>query len=227
MAGEELSAVPRGERARPDDFDTVGGRFPLPALVALCRYCDNGLGCRETLASCKGYLIGYALGMDSGNLLTQAREAAGLSQAELSDLASTSRPTLSAYEHGRKSPTLATATRIVAAAGFDLTSAPRITFRQITGARGRPIQVPDALAAEVQLPLHLYWPDRGRKFDLRDRRQRARVYVIVLREGGPGDILTYIDGVLLIDLWDDLVLPLDTRAAWDAVVAGRAVEQVA
>lgn len=174
--------------------------------------------------------------MTSENVLTQARKAAGLSQAELANLASTSRPTLSAYERGRKSPTLATASRIVAAAGFDLNIAPRITFRQITGARGRPAHVPDvlprlqpedALAAPVQLPLHLNWSDRGRQFDLRDRRQRARVYEIVLREGGPDDILTYIDGVLLIDLWDDLVLPLDIRTAWDAVVAGRAVEQVA
>lgn len=59
--------------------------------------------------------------------------------------------------------------------------------------------------AVVQLPLHLNWSDRGRRFDLRDRRQRARVYEIVLREGGPDDVLSYLDGVLLVDLWDELV----------------------
>lgn len=73
-------------------------------------------------------------------------------------------------------------------------------------------------SATVELPLHLNWSDRGRRYDLRDRRQRARVYEIVLREGGPVDVLTYVDGALLIDLWDDLVLPVAIRAAWQSVV---------
>lgn len=59
--------------------------------------------------------------------------------------------------------------------------------------------------ATVQLPLHLNWSDRARPFDLRDRRQRARVYEIVLREGGPADVLAYIDGALLADMWSELV----------------------
>jgi hypothetical protein len=33
------------------------------------------------------------------------------------------------------------------------------------------------------------------------------VYEIVLQEGRPADILTHIDGALLVDLWDDLILP--------------------
>ncbi|HEY8720211.1 hypothetical protein [Pengzhenrongella sp.] len=41
---------------------------------------------------------------------------------------------------------------------------------------------------------------------------------MVLREGLPEDVLTYVDGVLLVDLWDDLVLPRDLRAAWDPVI---------
>jgi hypothetical protein len=28
---------------------------------------------------------------------------------------------------------------------------------------------------------------------------------IVLREGGPDDVLRYVDGVLLVDIWDELV----------------------
>ncbi|MGH3545106.1 MAG: hypothetical protein ACRDPW_04195 [Mycobacteriales bacterium] len=51
-------------------------------------------------------------------------------------------------------------------------------------------------------------------FDLSDRRQRARCYEIVLREGSPEDVLTYIDGALLVDLWEELVLPQDIRQAW-------------
>lgn len=164
--------------------------------------------------------------MNLGGILAQARVSAGMSQGTLARLAETSRTTLSAYEHGRKSPTLQTAARIIAAAGFDLTLTPRIEFSQVTTARGRQIHVPSVLPrlaadrafATVQLPLHLNWSDRERLYDLRDRQQRARVYEIVLREGEPVDILTYIDGVLLVDLWEDLVLPHEVRTAWQAVV---------
>lgn len=72
--------------------------------------------------------------------------------------------------------------------------------------------------ATVRLPLHLNWSQPDRRFDLRDRRDRALAYEIVLREGGPEDVLTYVDGVLLVDLWDELVLPRAIREAWaDAV----------
>ena len=39
----------------------------------------------------------------------------------------------------------------------------------------------------------------GRRFDLRDRRQRARLYELVLREGRPSDVLAYVDGALVMD----------------------------
>jgi transcriptional regulator with XRE-family HTH domain len=173
--------------------------------------------------------------MDAATILEQARRTAGLSQAGLAEAAGTSRPTLSAYEHGRKSPTLQTAARILDAAGFDLTFVPQVEFREVAVDRGRPIVVPTALPrlpveralAVVELPLHLNWSDRGRRFDLRDRRQRARVYEIVLREGGPDDVLLYIDGVLLVDLWDELVLPRATRSAWQGVITGAPEERVA
>ncbi|UMG92868.1 helix-turn-helix transcriptional regulator [Nocardioides sp. TF02-7] len=167
--------------------------------------------------------------MSAGSLLEQARRAAGLSQAALAERAGTSRPTLSAYEHERKSPTLETAGRIVGEAGFELVISPRIEFREVAVERGRPIQVPNALPrlpldrafATVRLPLHLNWSDRGRLFDLRDRRQRARVYELVLREGGPQDVVAYLDGALLVDLWETLVLPARIRAAWAPVVTGQ------
>jgi hypothetical protein len=40
----------------------------------------------------------------------------------------------------------------------------------------------------------------------------------VLREGGPDDIVAYIDGLLLVDLWDELVLPWQVLAAWEGLV---------
>jgi transcriptional regulator with XRE-family HTH domain len=162
------------------------------------------------------------------DLIRRARDAANLKQAELAKLAKTSRPALSAYEHGQRSPTMATAQRIVEAAGFELTIEPRIRFELHTTARGRPFHVPDhlprlstsAALAQVRLPLHLNWSDRGRVFDLSDRRQRARVYAIVLREGTPADLLEHIDGVLLADLWEELVLPREIREAWTPLIRG-------
>jgi len=44
------------------------------------------------------------------------------------------------------------------------------------------------------------------------------VYEVVLREGTPDDIRGLIDGALLVDLGDDLVLPRAVRAAWDSVI---------
>ena len=56
----------------------------------------------------------------AGNLIKLARHDAGLSQRALAKQAGTSQATLSAYETGRKSPSLETLARIVRAAGRDL-----------------------------------------------------------------------------------------------------------
>lgn len=160
------------------------------------------------------------------NLLERTRVEAGLSQEELAERAGTSRTTISAYEHGRKSPTLATATRLLSSAGFELTAEPRITFAEVQVRRGRPVFVPNRLwrlsireaFTSVTLPLGLNWSRPGAVFDLSDRRQRARCYEIVLREGTPDDLRRYIDGALLIDVWRDMVLPRELRAAWQPLV---------
>ncbi len=161
-------------------------------------------------------------------MIRDARMAAGVSQAELATRAGTSRPTLSAYEHGRTSPTLDTAVRILHAAGAELTFQPRIEFRTVTNRRGRPITVPTHLPRlpvnhafpRGPLPLHLNWSDPDQVYDLADRDDRRLVYEIVLREGGPTDVLEFIDGALLIDLWPEFTLPADVRAAWQPLVSG-------
>ncbi len=169
--------------------------------------------------------------MDTGapaGLLERARRAARLTQQELATRAGTSRPTVSAYEHGRKVPTLDTAVRLLQAADHDLELVPRITFTDHS-VRARLLAVPSSLPrlpleaafAKVELPLHLSWSSPSRSFDLSDRNDRARVYETVLREGVAQDVLTYIDGALLVDLWPDLVLPKAVRAAWDPVVNAR------
>jgi hypothetical protein len=41
---------------------------------------------------------------------------------------------------------------------------------------------------------------------------------LVLREAEPADILRFVDGVLLVDLWDELVLPKYVRTAWEPLI---------
>jgi DNA-binding XRE family transcriptional regulator len=164
--------------------------------------------------------------MDTENLLAQARRTAGMSQDELARRAHTSSAHTVSYENGHKFPLWRRAARLLTKAGFEFTIQPRVQFVEQTTPRGRAVSVPTSLPrlpieqalATVALPLHLNWSAPGRQFSMRDRSRRARVYEIVLREGGPEDVLTYIDGVLLIDLWNELVLPRDIRAAWAPVV---------
>lgn len=163
----------------------------------------------------------------AGTIIERARRGSGLSQRELARRSGTSQPTLSTYEHGTKSPTLAVAERIVNNSGFELDVVPRVAFTTHSGARGGPFVVPDRLwrldtataMATVTLPQHLHWSGPSRPLSLRDRRDRARVYERVLREGEPADLLTYLDGALLLDLWDDLVIPRAIRSAWEPLMA--------
>ncbi|WP_208297848.1 helix-turn-helix transcriptional regulator [Actinophytocola oryzae] len=165
--------------------------------------------------------------MSVTGLLEEARHKAGLTQDQLARQAHTSRTAVSAYENGRKKSTLDTAERLLSASGFELDMRPRITFHPVPGTRGHVYQVPNQLPslplpkalATVALPLSLNWSQPGRQYHLRDRSDRARVYEAVLREGDEKEVLTYIDGVLLVDLWEELVLPRDVRAAWDPLIS--------
>lgn len=164
--------------------------------------------------------------MGTVNPIRAARTQAGLSQAQLAARAGTSRPTLSAYEHGRTSPTLETLSRVLAAAGFSVSIEPIIEFLTVSTTRGRTITLPSRLprlpiddaVATVTLPLHLNWSDPDQTFHLADRNDRARVYETVLREGTADDILQYIDGALLVDIWNELILPREVRAAWAPLI---------
>ena len=162
----------------------------------------------------------------TSDLLERARREARLSQHELARMAGTSRPTLSAYEHGRKSPTLDTVTRLLDAAGFSLDLAPAVRWSKVGGGRGQIHFVPDQLFrlplvhafAQFRAPLHLEWSKADKSINLSDRRQRLRWYEVVLREGSAKDIRTFVDGALLLDAWPDLVLPRVVRAAWQPLI---------
>ncbi len=74
----------------------------------------------------------------------------------------------------------------------------------------------------VELPPHIRWSGPPRTYDLDKRRDRARVYEQVLREGTEDDVRHFVSLDELVDLWDELVLPDHVRAAWDRWFATRA-----
>ena len=55
-----------------------------------------------------------------GSLLREARQHAGLTQAELARRSATRQSAVSAYETGRRGPSIPTLARLLAAAGFEL-----------------------------------------------------------------------------------------------------------
>lgn len=122
--------------------------------------------------------------MAGSDVLERARRGAGLSQQELAERARTSRTAVSAYERGRKSPSLGTVERLLAASGCELDVRPRLSFRTVTARRGKRYAVPDRLprlpveqaVAAVRLPLRLNWSEPDRVFRLSVRRDRSRVY---------------------------------------------------
>lgn len=162
--------------------------------------------------------------MDFGATLRAKRRAAGLTQARLAGLTGIARPNVSAYEAGRREPLVGTATTLLAATGATLTVDAEPTWTWTSGLRPRPVpstlwRLPAHLALRsFEAGIHLSWSGPPRVFDLADPTDRHRAYEVVLREGGPDDIRATVDGVLLCDAWERLVLPRDLRRAWQTVV---------
>lgn len=69
--------------------------------------------------------------MDIGQQIAEARERAGLTQAQLAERAGTAQSAVSAYEAGRKVPSADTFVRLLAAAG-----------RRIEVVEGEPVRTP-------------------------------------------------------------------------------------
>lgn len=55
-----------------------------------------------------------------GAFLRRVRESRGLTQAQLAEISGISQPNLSAYEHDRRTPGLATFNRLLVACGYQL-----------------------------------------------------------------------------------------------------------
>ncbi len=172
--------------------------------------------------------MGYDRIVSGHDLLAYARRAAGLTQDALARLAGTSQPTLSAYERGTKSPSLAVAERIVEAAGHRLEVVPNLEFVEVPGQHGlHPFWLanqlwrldPERALRMVLLPGPDHdWPVPRRPYYLHDRTDRARAYDLILREGNPSDLLDHIDGALLLDIWQELDLPDPVRRAWQPLI---------
>lgn len=157
-------------------------------------------------------------------LILAARRGAHLTQRELAQRANTSQAALSAYERGIKTPSLLVAERIVEAAGYRLDLVTTVHFTRRQAARVAPFWVPDRLwrgrLPECFAKVHLHdgAESRTRRFDLGRRSQRRALYELLLRKGTPAEMIDWIDGALLVDLWAELKVPQAIRAAWQPVV---------
>ena len=162
--------------------------------------------------------------MNYGKVLRHARSAAGLTQAEVAALSNVARPNIAAFESGRREPRWHTAVLTLEATGVTINIEEPITWSWTNGRR--PYAVPSRLwrlpigdTFRVLTPgLHLWWSGPSPRLDLADRSDRLRAYELVLREGTPEDIAAVVDAALLVDAWDDLVLPAELRQAWRPLI---------
>ncbi len=88
--------------------------------------------------------------MDVGSTIRAAREAAGLTQAQLAERSGTSQATLSAYEHGRKMPSAETLGRVLAATGSRLVVEPA-SRPVVSPGPGRLQQLGETLGQVIEL----------------------------------------------------------------------------
>jgi transcriptional regulator with XRE-family HTH domain len=170
--------------------------------------------------------------MDRRSLLAIARESRGLTQEAVARHSGTSQPTLSAYERGAKSPTLAVAERILHTLDFDLRLQPRVSFHEVRDELGRPHLVPDQLwrvdPPDCFVPIDGLDNEGGaRRFNVLVRATRVEGYIWLLRRGSQEQLFKHLDAALLVDAWPDVAprLSPELRHHWAPLVyaAGEAV----
>ncbi len=160
---------------------------------------------------------------DVAQLLRRIRKGSGMTQRQLAVIARTSQAAIARYEAGQVLPDLRTLDRLLGACGHSLSVSAGPTRR--TGresAAVRPVAVPTNLSdtgpdladGVVELPIHIRWSGPPRSYDMNRRRDRARVYEQVLREGDEHDVRRFVRATDLVELWADLVLPGHVRSAW-------------
>lgn len=162
----------------------------------------------------------------TGSVIEVARRAAGMSQQQLARAARTAQSSISEYESGRKSPTLAVVERLLAAARADLAVVARVEFSYGELADGGVFFVPDRLwtvppplsFARVRLADYPFLGGRA-VWDLSKRAERVGFYSLLLRVGLPEFMEQVVDGALLVEVWRELNLPKAIREAWAPLIA--------
>jgi transcriptional regulator with XRE-family HTH domain len=158
-------------------------------------------------------------------IIELARRSAGLTQAELARRAGTTQSTVSMYERRRKVPTLEVVERLMLAAGTDLGMVTAVVWDVDYLPGSKEFYYPSRLW-RVEVPFcfaKVVMPDLTRQtrqglWDLRDRADRRRLYEMLLVLGTPEQILRWVDGALLVDIWRELEIPRPVRRSWESVV---------
>lgn len=167
--------------------------------------------------------------MERPTIIEIARKARGWTQTQLAAAAGTSQATVSAYERREKSPSLKVVERAIGEAGYTLRLDHTVEFKQFFD--GQTLYwIPDRLwrveprlcFSKVKFPDGVAHRESGewqqRHFDLADRDDRRRVYQYLLKAGAPVWIWRWVDGALLVDLWDELDLPRLLRVEWQPLI---------
>jgi len=116
----------------------------------------------------------------------------------------------------------------VNAAGWNIALQPRVSFTEYPAPPGFrfPFTVPDRLwrleapACFRTIKFFDLIDDDNDKFwwDLSIRADRKLVYERLLTYGSEATLVLYLDGALLIDLWNEMEVPEPMRTHWAAVV---------
>lgn len=110
-------------------------------------------------------------------------------------------------------------------AGCDLGMVTQVRFEDHFAENVGTFYVPDRLwrvevpfcFATVVMPHHTKRTRQG-VWHLSDRTERRRLYEMLLVLGTPEQIVKWVDGALLVDIWGELEVPRPVRASWDPVV---------
>jgi transcriptional regulator with XRE-family HTH domain len=116
-------------------------------------------------------------------MIKAARSSAGLTQAELGERAGVAQPVVSAYERGRRQPTLPVLWELIAAAGADFDwclEQARLTMEPVSSPRWKPLSAaramaPDGADHERLRLIAQFVDDFARADDVTRRRLVARV----------------------------------------------------
>lgn len=155
------------------------------------------------------------------SLLRSARVARRMTQETVARLAGTSQATLSAYERGAKSPSLAVTERILYALGYRLDIRDVVTFHTLAiNDDGWTIHVPDRLWRVDPPHCFLDIVIGGRGYDPSDSRQRVEAYVLLLEHADQQKIFNHVDAALLVASWSAISKRLrePVRRAWAPLV---------